>query len=312
MKQEVIKDFLNLPGIEGLALVDGRSRPFFCGVDQGLNFQQKQALAQGIQQVIETTPISYQFFQFQFSGRQVYVHKLPHNLTLVVLASDELGYQTYHQTLTLLKVELQRDGSSAIANFQMIAGQTAVSSLRQPTPRPSPTFYPTNNPNPVQSPQARVKAPAAAPNTPSSKPPASVSPTKPPPPPTNGKVPHSPPAVATVPDVSIDDFLAAINDLLHISADYLGKTMVTNYWKSSRPPLEWLGHFEINSSGHFVIADMTQMEKSKPLSQEQQQWLREWVKAFIQRCARIIRDFPKLVIHGELDSQQKKLLFTQT
>lgn len=55
MKQEVVQNFLDLPGIMGVALMDGRSRPFFCGIDQFLNFQQKEALAQGIRQVIETT-----------------------------------------------------------------------------------------------------------------------------------------------------------------------------------------------------------------------------------------------------------------
>ncbi|MEB3232755.1 MAG: hypothetical protein VKJ64_17225 [Leptolyngbyaceae bacterium] len=327
MKQEVIKDFLNLPGIEGLALVDGRSRPFFCGVDQGLNFQQKQALAQGIQQVIETTPVSYQFFQFQFSGRQVYVHKLPKNLILLVLASNELAYQTYHQTLNLLKVELHQDGGNAIANFQLIAGQTAISSIRQQNSQPS---NPTHNPNPVLTPQPRVsppKPPSVAVSSPPPNPNSSPVPVAAATPPTsNGKVAPAPAPPAPAPpaqtpppttatpatDVSIDEFLTAINALLHVSTDYLGKTMVINYWKSSRPPLEWLSNFDINASGHFVVADTAKMEKNKPLNQEQQQWLREWVKAFIQRCARIIRDFPKLLVHGELDKHQKKLLFTQT
>ncbi|MGK7892014.1 MAG: hypothetical protein AB4042_22015 [Leptolyngbyaceae cyanobacterium] len=295
MKQEVIKGFLNLPGIEGLALVDGRSRPFFCGVDQGLNFQQKQALAQGIQQVIETTPVSYQFFQFQFGGRQVYVHKLSKNLILLVLASNDLEHGAYHQSLNLLKVELHRDGNKAIANFQLLAGQTAISSIRQQTTRPS---TPTNNPNPTLSSQ------------PATRPPTTPAPTSSPPAPSrNGKAAPPPPTAA---EVSIDDFLAAINALLHLSTDYLGKTMVINYWKSSRPPLEWLGNFDINASGKLVIADTAQIERTKPLSQEQQKWLREWVKTFIQRCARIIRDFPKLLVHGELDNHQKKLLFTQT
>ncbi|HEY9884968.1 MAG TPA: hypothetical protein V6C98_15290, partial [Thermosynechococcaceae cyanobacterium] len=67
MKREVIQDFLNLPGIAGVALMDGRSRPYFCGIDQALNFQQKEALAQGILQVVETIPDSFDVFEFQFA-----------------------------------------------------------------------------------------------------------------------------------------------------------------------------------------------------------------------------------------------------
>jgi hypothetical protein len=44
MKREVVQDFLNLPGITGVALIDGRSRPYFHGVEQSLNFQQREAL----------------------------------------------------------------------------------------------------------------------------------------------------------------------------------------------------------------------------------------------------------------------------
>ncbi|NJL86600.1 MAG: hypothetical protein HC886_12455 [Leptolyngbyaceae cyanobacterium SM1_1_3] len=66
MKRQVVQDFLNLPGIVGVALMDGRSRPYFCGVEQILNFQQREAIAQGIQQVVETTPVDLQSFSFQF------------------------------------------------------------------------------------------------------------------------------------------------------------------------------------------------------------------------------------------------------
>ena len=68
MKREVVQEFLGLPGIVGLALMDGRSRPCFYGVSERLNLQQKEALAQGICQVLETTPSSFRTFEFQFAG----------------------------------------------------------------------------------------------------------------------------------------------------------------------------------------------------------------------------------------------------
>lgn len=337
MEQKVIKDFLNVPGINGLALVDGRSRPFFCGVEHGLNFQQKQALSQGLQQVIETTPATYQFFQFQFGEQQAYVHKLPRGLILLVFASDKLVQKTYLQSLSLLEGELQRDGANAIANFQTVAGQTAIGSLGSSVRSlKSPTVTSRTNPTPTSPPSTAKPSPTTTANsngqrnnggtlTPSAsqngaatkpvsaKPQASAKqPTSSPGQPRqtgNNTAIQTPVAPQEIP---LDDFVAAINALLHLSFDYLGKTMVANYWKSSRPPLDWLSNFEINSSGKFVVSDAAQLDRTKPLSSEQQQWLREWVKAFVQRCGRIIRDFPKLLIHSELDINQKKILFSKT
>ena len=103
MKREVVQDFLNLPGIAGVALMDGRSRPYFCGVDQTLNFQQKEALAQGIRQVVDTTPAGFESFEFQFTGHQVYIYKLDQGIILLVLTRDGLVYRDYLQAIAKLK-----------------------------------------------------------------------------------------------------------------------------------------------------------------------------------------------------------------
>ncbi len=68
MKQEVIEAFLNLPGVVGIGLMDGHSRPYFYGVDQNLNFQQKEALAHGIQQVIEPRRWALTTSSFSLTG----------------------------------------------------------------------------------------------------------------------------------------------------------------------------------------------------------------------------------------------------
>jgi len=127
MKREVVQDFLNLPGIMGVALMHRRSRPYFCGVDQVLNFQQKEALAQGIQQVIETTPVGFHFFEFQFNGHQVYIYKLSQGIILLVLTVDNLGYTSYSEVIDRLKAELQENITDAIAMFRLLAGSTIPS-----------------------------------------------------------------------------------------------------------------------------------------------------------------------------------------
>ncbi|MBF2080006.1 MAG: hypothetical protein IGR76_16185, partial [Synechococcales cyanobacterium T60_A2020_003] len=96
MNKEVVQDFLNLPGIAGIALMDGRSRPYFFGIDQALNFQQKETLALGIQQVIETTPADFEFFEFQFVGHQIHIYKLSHGIILLVI-----GHSKKHTVLRI-------------------------------------------------------------------------------------------------------------------------------------------------------------------------------------------------------------------
>jgi len=77
MPQAVIRDFLNLPGIAGFTLIDKRSRPCFCRIEQALNYQQKAALDQGILQVVETLPKELESFKFQF--RDLHENKIPVN-----------------------------------------------------------------------------------------------------------------------------------------------------------------------------------------------------------------------------------------
>ncbi|KGF73541.1 hypothetical protein DO97_18785 [Neosynechococcus sphagnicola sy1] len=127
MKQEVVQDFLNLTGILGVALMDGRARPYFCGIDQTLNFQQKEALVQGILQVIGTTPEGFDSFEFQFVGHQVYIYKLSHGIILLVLTDNNLAASHYQQAIADLRVALEADLGNAIATFRLLAGSLTLS-----------------------------------------------------------------------------------------------------------------------------------------------------------------------------------------
>jgi hypothetical protein len=130
MKQEVIQDFLNVPGIAGVALMDRRSRPYFCGIDQTLNFQQKETLAQGILQVFETIPDEFESFKFHFGDHQVYIYKLDNGIILLVLTLENLVYSDSLKTIKSLKVVLSEDITKAIATFRLIAGTTTLPAIR--------------------------------------------------------------------------------------------------------------------------------------------------------------------------------------
>jgi len=306
MKREVVQDFLNLPGIAGLALMDGRSRPYFYGIDRSLNFQQKEALAQGIQQVIDTTPADFEFFQFQFGSRQVYIYKLAHGIILLVLTVERLIDATYLQLVEQLKLELQQDLVNAIATFRLLAGNTTLSGQqywKQGTDTASPAVAtqssdPPVKPVPTPSPAASAPLPASTQPIATAPPPFSVP-----------LAPAVPQTAGTA--VLLKDALAAMNDLSRYATQYLGPMVVTNYWKTSRPSVEWLNIFQVERSAQIVCPDQTGSEQLA-LTQEQHQWLREWVAAFINRCAKVIRDFPKTVRQNALDDRQKFLLLADS
>ncbi|MGB5975003.1 MAG: hypothetical protein WBG38_16885, partial [Nodosilinea sp.] len=103
MKRQVIQNVLNLPGISGIALIDGRNRPLFLGLDSGLNFHQQDALAQGIQQVVDTTPTHFDTFSFRFANQLIHIYKLSQGLILLVLVTDQVPLADYHAAIGQLK-----------------------------------------------------------------------------------------------------------------------------------------------------------------------------------------------------------------
>lgn len=284
MKREVVQDFLNLPGIAGLALIDGRSRPYFCGVDRSLNFQQKEALAQGIQQVIDTTPADFEFFEFHFNGHQVYIYKLNHGIILLVLAVESLSPVAYAELVEQLKQELQQDVANSIATFRLLAGNTTLSGQNY-WKQGIDTLTRTTGSHPASVPASSLTSPPIASQAPSAPSPGSPS---------------------TPPTASLEEVLAAINHLSKFTSQYLGATVVTNYWKTTRPSVEWLQQFQVERS-----AQITCSAAATSLSTEEMQWIHDWVNAFINRCAKVIRDFPKTVKQTALTDRQRILLLAE-
>lgn len=276
MKREVVQDFLNLPGIAGLALVDGRSRPYFCGVDHSLNFQQKEALSQGIQQVIETTPADFEFFEFQFSGYQVYIYKLTHGIILLVLTAHGELTSSYAEMVEVLKNELQQEAGNAIPTFRLLAGTISLSGQNY--------WQKTDS-----SPEAVCILPVVdeeSPTTPAS--PTAAQPT-------------------SIPSIPLKDILTAMNHLSKYAAQYLGPVVVANNWRSTRPDQEWLGHFQVDR-----LAQITYVAQLSSLTHEQHQQLKGWVAAFVDRCSKVIRHFSRSVRQADLDDRQQFLLFSDS
>jgi hypothetical protein len=249
MKQEVIQNFLNLPGMAGVALMNGRSRPYFHGFSPSLAPHQREALAQGIQQVIDTTPKDFQGFEFSFSEHQVYVYKLDLEVTMLVVTFPGLVFANYAARLEQVKEILKAEADGAIAAFQAMA-----------TAPPNPNTY--------------IQPPESLPS-----------------------------------NVSLKETLAVINHLSKLATQYLGTIVVANYWKNSRPEADWLKLFQIERSAQMVFAGQTD---ASMISTEQHQWLQDWIAAFIKRCSRVIRDFPKMVSQMPLDDRQRAILLLES
>jgi len=109
-------------------MMDGRSRPFFIGIDQALNSQQKDALVQGIQHVIDTTPPDFDSFEFQFTNHQLYIYKLDQRIVLLVLTQDDIVQEDYLRVIRRIKTSLQVDMNRAIATFRLLASELSFSS----------------------------------------------------------------------------------------------------------------------------------------------------------------------------------------
>ena len=241
MKQEVIQDFLNLPGITGVALISARSRPYFCGVDRLLNFQQRAALAQGIQQVIDTTPAGFECFEFQFNGYRVHLYKLDHRLILLVLALNTLGDTAHYELAARLKLELQNslelqnNIADAIATFRQIAEASPTFKFTEPAPQVS------QEEQLSQEEQADKELP---------------------------------------PSVLLADLLAALTQLSRFGTQYLGATVVTNNWKTARLEIDWLNQFQIDRKGHFSFSGQMTQTTLVSLEQQQQvqQWTAAFIE----------------------------------
>jgi hypothetical protein len=254
MKQEVIQNFLKLPGIMGVALICGQSRPYFYGFEHLLNFQQREALAQGIRQVIETMPPDFDRFEFQFNAQLIHLHRLAHGTILIALISDLPA--DYPKIMTRLKSELQDNVPEAVALFRHLAGTTRLPNLAE------------------QSKQAIESLPQNA--------------------------------LPVPPAVPLGDLLAALNQLSQFGTQYLGAGVVANNWQAVRPNQGWLSQFQIDRKAKISFSG--QIDRTTLASLEQQQQIQQWTLAFVDRCGKVIRTFPKNVRQKALNDAQQALL----
>ena len=310
MSREVIQDFLNLAGVVGISLTNRRMRPYFYGLDS-VSDRTKQALGQGVLQVVENVPEGFESFEFYFADHVVFIYKLTHGLVLVVLTDRSIKMVDYSQSITKIKHLIDTDTYNTVAYFKLLLGSVTQHSLPSVNWQASGSAAVTQTTEQDRS-STQISIPTNKPQTPPT--PASTSSTSAPTPRTvasnkstevTDSSSKSVSAKTDLQEYKLDELLVALNKLSNFTTQYLGKVVVTNYWKSSRPTSSWLAEFEIDRSGQISHPKQTAIS----LDTEQLQQIQSWVAAYIKRCKLVIRNFDQMLGQDCLDSRQKQILF---
>jgi hypothetical protein len=120
MKRELIEDFLNLPGIVGIALIDGQSHAYAYGLPTICSGEHPYGFVQGIQQIIETTPSNLESFSFHAAQHQVWLHKVDRGMTLLVITAPPLSAH-YAKSIAQLTRFMKTDFEAVAQGLMAVA-----------------------------------------------------------------------------------------------------------------------------------------------------------------------------------------------
>ena len=285
MKSQLIEDFLNLPGIEGVALIDGHTRAYVHGLPTHTLAAQQQ-LTEGIQQILETTPDTLESFTFCFQQQLVFLHKVDRGMALLVMAQPDVSdaySKLIAQITRFMRADFDAVTTALIAVAQPVlileAGQAAVPA-ELPSAQNDTIGYTAASVGDGNVPDALGAAPSSYRED-------------------QDEETLTPPTLAEVE--------TALNQLSSFTAQYLGKFIVANHWRNHRPDNPTLAQFQITTTGTITLSNGA--DRSSVLTLAQLTLLQTWVADFGQRCAKIIRDYPKLVRSQALDTRQWQVLF---
>jgi len=217
----------------------------------------------------------------------------------------------YSQSITKIKHLIDTDTYNTVAYFKLLLGSVTQHSLPSVNWQASGSAAVTQTTEQDRS-STQISITTNKPQTPPT--PASTSSTSAPTPRTvasnkstevTDSSSKSVSAKTDLQEYKLDELLVALNKLSNFTTQYLGKVVVTNYWKSSRPTSSWLAEFEIDRSGQISHPKQTAIS----LDTEQLQQIQSWVAAYIKRCKLVIRNFDQMLGQDCLDSRQKQILF---
>jgi len=274
MNQIEIQKFIDLEGVMGLMLTKRRMRPYFFRLGF-LAEPIKEALSQAMLQVLETLTEDLDSFELHFSENRVFIYKLSQGLLLLVVTDVNLNYSVYQQLLPAIRQYLEGDTYQAVSVLKRSLGSETLPT--QPLiPQPIQT-QPTRPPIP----QPTIPQPTA----PQIVPAVVAAPPLPPP-------PAAP---------SREEIVAALNALSTFATQYLGKMVVINYWKVTRPDARSLEGLSIDRAAQFTLTAGSSIEG---LEDD----LRTWVQAFIRKAKTVIKNFDTMAQSSCGTSEQRRCL----
>ncbi|MDR5638782.1 hypothetical protein QYC27_09990 [Thermosynechococcus sp. PP45] len=92
--------------------------------------------------------------------------------------------------------------------------------------------------------------------------------------------------------LTLAEVLEHFNKIGDIAQKYLGKMIVANYWRGTRPYSSWFADFTVTNDGR-VVCQSYQSSRDVFLSEEQLEHLQGWLEAFIRQCQRVLPQFTK-------------------
>jgi hypothetical protein len=210
---EIIRDFLTVPGISGIALIDplidGYPTPRLYSVDSKLEIHQPKIFLTNLTQILRTLTSEVQQLDFFFGTYRFYVCRMKLGFTVVVLTHCDMKWRNSYEALMPFCQAVQSQLKASIPLFEdwVFARNHQID-------------YPPAEPHSdAQTTDLRPPTPASLPS------------------------PSLP---------LLQDYLNAFNHLSTIAAQYLGGTIISNQVKRSRPQGETLAMIIIVAKGQLM------------------------------------------------------------
>ena len=85
---EIIENFINLPGVVTVALIHGKAPPYFYNKAPTIDVLKKQIVSQKILEYMAKVPEELDFIEFQVMDYYVYTYKLSPNIIVLALSTN--------------------------------------------------------------------------------------------------------------------------------------------------------------------------------------------------------------------------------
>ncbi|MFN4066903.1 MAG: hypothetical protein ACK4K5_06755 [Thermosynechococcus sp.] len=92
------------------------------------------------------------------------------------------------------------------------------------------------------------------------------------------------------PSLTVAQALDHLNRVSELAQKYLGKVIVANYWRASRPSTSWFADFVVTDDGYITYHGSLAAGKTV-VNPTQQQQLETWLVSFVDQCRRILPFF---------------------